>query len=44
LLLPDRLLNPGSGSLPHVADFNGIRRRWDLRDAHIAIPALGRKL
>src|SRR5580704_11145518 len=33
LLLPDRLLNPGSGSLPHVADFNGIRRRWDLRDA-----------
>jgi hypothetical protein len=33
LLLPDRLLNPGSGSLPHVADFNGIRRRWDSRDA-----------
>src|SRR6266699_6824977 len=25
LLLPGRLLNPASSSLPHVADFNGIR-------------------
>jgi hypothetical protein len=32
LLLPGRLLNPGAISLPHVADFNGIRRGWDLRD------------
>src|SRR6267378_2890404 len=32
LLLPGRLLNPASSSLPHVADFNGIRHRWDLRD------------
>jgi len=34
LLLPGRLLKPGSSSLPHVADFNGIRLGWDLRDAH----------
>jgi hypothetical protein len=32
LLLPDRLLNPASSSLPHVADFNAIRHGWDLRD------------
>ena len=35
LLLPDRLLNPGSNSLPaflHVADFKDVRRGWDLRD------------
>jgi len=32
LLLPGRLLNPASSSLPHVADFNGIRHGWDLRD------------
>jgi hypothetical protein len=30
-LLPGRLLYPASSSLPHVADFNGIRHRWDLR-------------
>jgi hypothetical protein len=33
LLLPGRLLNAASSSLPHVADFNGIRHRWDLRDS-----------
>jgi hypothetical protein len=32
LLLRGRLHNPASSSLPHVADFNGIRHRWDLRD------------
>ena len=32
LLLLGRLLNPASSSLPHVADFNGIRHGWDLRD------------
>jgi hypothetical protein len=32
LLLAGRLLNPASSSLPHVADFNGIRHGWDLRD------------
>src|SRR5207302_7073476 len=32
LLLPGRLLNPASSSLPHAADFNGIRHGWDLRD------------
>jgi hypothetical protein len=32
LLLPGRPLNPASSSLPHVADFNGIRHGWDLRD------------
>src|SRR5438445_974934 len=32
LLLPGRLRNPASSSLPHVADFNSIRHRWDLRD------------
>jgi plastocyanin len=44
LLLPGRLLNPGSSSLPHVADFNGIRRGWDLRDTqcrlHHSVEAL----
>ena len=39
LLLPGRLLNPASSSLPHVADFNGIRHRWDLRD-----PQKGKRL
>src|SRR5260370_24064875 len=42
LLLPGRLRNPASSSLPHVADFNGIRHRWDLRDpqlAHVRIAA-----
>jgi hypothetical protein len=35
LLLPGRLLNPGSSSIPHVVDFNGIRRGWDLRDTQL---------
>ena len=35
LLLPRRLLNAASSSLPHVADFNGIRHGWDLRDPQV---------
>src|SRR5271169_2521894 len=43
LLLPGRLLNPASSSLPHVADFNGIRHRWDLRDPQAeAVQYLGK--
>ena len=38
LLLPGRLRNPASSSLPHVADFNGIRHRWDLRDPQSGSP------
>src|SRR6266436_2354959 len=37
LLLPGRLRNPASSSLPHVADFNGIRHRWDLRDPQLIL-------
>jgi hypothetical protein len=43
LLLPGRLLNPASSSLPHVADFNGIRHRWDLRDPQSGQRGLVRK-
>jgi hypothetical protein len=42
LLLPGRLHNPASSSLPHVADFNGIRHRWDLRDPQAEAVHLGK--
>src|SRR5258706_9411303 len=41
LLLPGRLRNPASSSLPHVADFNGIRHRWDLRDPQVVADLKG---
>jgi len=41
LLLPGRLLNPGSSSIPHVVDFNSIHRGWDLRDAQTAALVVG---
>src|SRR5438445_9933477 len=41
LLLPGRLRNPASSSLPHVADFIGIRHRWDLRDPQLILGFCG---
>src|SRR6266404_5215177 len=46
LLLPGRLLNPASSSLPHVAAFNGISHGRDLRDPQPAtrIADMGQRL
>jgi hypothetical protein len=43
-ILPGRLLNPASSSLPHVADFNGIRHRWRFGWASWAIQGPFKKL